>query len=108
MAGVNHFVHPEFYLPLMPSFLPAPDFLHKFAGVLEAIGGLGLLFPRFQLKAAYLLIAVLMAIFPANIFVALQDGAPMGISPFVAWARLPFQFLFILWAWWSTLPEKKS
>jgi len=108
VAGANHFINPQFYLPMMPEFLPAPDLLHKLAGVLELIGGVGLLFPRYERRAAWLLIAILIAIFPANLSVALQNGAPMGISSAVAWIRLPFQLLFIAWAWWHTRQEKNS
>lgn len=108
MAGVNHFVNPAFYLATMPAFLSYPDLLHKAAGVFEVIGGVGLLFPRYERRAAWLLILLLIAVFPANLNVALQDGVPMGISRAMAWGRLPFQILFIAWAWWHTKPEIKS
>lgn len=106
-AGLNHFINPEFYVRMMPPVLPEPDLLQKLAGLCEVIAGLGLLVPRFEKTAAWFLIAILIAVFPANLYLALEDGAPMGVSPVVAWGRLPFQLLFIAWAWWHTRPEKK-
>lgn len=107
VAGLNHFINPDFYTPMMPAILPVPEMLHKFSGVLEIIGGVGLLFPRFQSKAAWLVVLILVLVYPANVHVALENGAPMGISPTVAWLRLPFQFILILWAWWYTLPSNR-
>ena len=91
----------------MPDFLPVPDLLHKLAGGLEILGGVGLLLPRFEAIAAWILVIVLLGVFPANLLVAIKGGVPMGISATVAWLRLPFQILFLAWAYWHTKPEKK-
>lgn len=108
VAGANHFINPDYYLPVMPPALPAPDLLHKLAGAAELLGGLGLLIPRLERAAAWGLIVLLVVIFPANLYVAFEGGAPMGVSATVAWLRLPFQFLFIAWAWWHTRLEKHA
>ncbi len=108
VAGVNHFVNPEIYLQMMPSYLPWPNALQLTAGALEVIGGLGLLVPRLEKKAAWLLIIVLVGVFPANLELALNGGAPLDVSPTMAWLRLPFQLLFIKWAYWHTRTETKS
>jgi len=108
VAGVNHFVNPEIYLRMMPPYLPWPNALQLTAGVLEIIGGLGLLIPRLERYAAWLLIIVLVGVFPANLELALQGGAPLDVSPTLAWLRLPFQLLFIKWAYWHTRTENKT
>lgn len=108
VAGVNHFVNPEIYLQMMPPYLPWPNALQLTAGGLEIIGGLGLLIPRLEKKAAWLLIIVLVGVFPANLELALNGGAPLDVSPTMAWLRLPFQLLFIKWAYWHTRTETKS
>lgn len=92
----------------MPPWLPEPDLLHKLAGFFEILGGVGLLIPRLEKYAAWGLIALLIAIFPGNLHVALENGAPMGISPAIAWGRLPFQILFIAWAYWHTRAEGRK
>ncbi|MBY0518105.1 MAG: hypothetical protein K2P81_14445 [Bacteriovoracaceae bacterium] len=101
MAGLNHFINPEFYMKAMPPLLPYPHFLHLFSGILEIIAGIGL-FTSYSRQSSFLIIAILVIVFPANIYVALNDGIPMGIPSSVAWIRLPFQLVFILWAWWHT------
>jgi uncharacterized membrane protein len=105
IAGANHFLNPEFYLRAMPEYLPYPSFLHLFSGVLEMLAGIGLVIPKYSTRAAWLIIIILIAVFPANLEVALKDGTPMDISPLMAWLRLPFQLVFIAWAYWYTKKE---
>jgi uncharacterized membrane protein len=104
LAGLNHFINPDFYLRAMPPMLPWPSFIHLLSGLLEIIAGLGL-FTRFYRQSAFLIIAILVMVFPANIYVALNEGIPMGITSTQAWVRLPFQIIFILWAWWHSKKE---
>ena len=107
-AGINHFRAPEFYLPIMPPFLPWHSELVFLSGVAELIVGIGLLIPRTRVLAAWGAIALLIAVFPANIHMALADvpvGDPPRSSGALRWVRLPFQFLFIAWAWWHTRPD---
>lgn len=106
-----HFVRPAFYVALMPPFLPAPLVLVYLSGVAEIAVGLGLLIPRYRRLAAWGLIATLIAVFPANIYHASSGGLsdpalPASFAdPTLAWARLPFQIVFIAWAWWYTRPD---
>lgn len=96
-----HFVKPDFYLQLMPPYLPFHRELVYLSGFFEAALGLLLLLPRFSRFAAWGIIALLIAIFPANIYVYQhQDIIPA--PPIVHFLRLPLQGAFILWAFWHT------
>ncbi|MDY3553240.1 DoxX family protein [Gemmata sp. JC717] len=101
-AGVNHFVSPDFYVKIMPPYLPWHYELVLVSGVFEILGGVGLLVPRLQRAAAWGLIALLVAVFPANVHMALNPDAFPNIPPAALWARLPFQALLIAWAYWFT------
>jgi uncharacterized membrane protein len=105
-AGVNHFRNAEFYVRIMPPYLPWHYELVLISGVFEILGGIGLLIPRFQVAAAWGLIALLVAVFPANVYMALHPevGAERfpNLPHAVWWWRLPFQIVFIAWAYWFT------
>ena len=108
-AGFNHLLNPDFYLAIMPPGLPSPDWLNLLAGLAEIVLGVYVLEPRVRVFAAWGLIALLFAVFPANVYVALEnvglpDGVPGTGSSLVNWLRLPFQALFIAFAWWYTRP----
>jgi len=106
VAGAGHFVRPEFYEKMMPPYLPWPAGLIFISGVAEVAGGVGLLF-RFSRRAAgWGLIALLIAVFPANIYM-LQHPEAFQIPVWVLWARLPFQGAFILWVWWVACRSQK-
>ena len=104
-AGSMHFLRADAYLPMMPDYLPAHAELVFLSGVAEVMCGLGLLLPQTRRLAAWGTIALLIAVFPANIHVALHDvplfGAKEGAGA-LNWIRLPFQALLIAWAWWYT------
>lgn len=103
-AGVAHFVTPEPFVGIVPDVLPAPRMLVFVSGVFEILGGAGLLIPRTRKLAAWGLIALYVAVFPANINMAV-NGLPFGDhppDPVFAWLRLPFQAVFIAWAWYLT------
>ena len=109
-AGANHFLSPDFYLPMMPRYLPLHPELVFLSGVAEIAVGLGVLIPQTRVWAAWGTIAVLLAVYPANIHVALNN-VPIGDPPealgAMNYVRLPFQFVLIAWAWWYTRPEEK-
>lgn len=108
VAGVNHFRSPAIYLGMMPSWLPWPAALNAISGVAEILGGIGLLVPATRRVAGWGLIALLIAIFPANVHVALQGHMPgTNFSPAILWLRLPFQLLFVAWVWWVALRREK-
>ena len=104
-AGTAHFLRPDFYLPMMPPYLPWHSELVFLSGVAEVMCGLGLLLPQTRKLAAWGTIALLVAVFPANIHVAVHDvpvfGATEGAGP-IGYVRLPLQLVLIAWAWWYT------
>ena len=110
LAGFNHLVNPAFYVAIMPPDLPNPEWLNLLSGLAEIVLGVFVLEPRVRALAAWGIIALLIAVFPANLYVASQnlggpDFAPGAGNAFANWARLPLQFVFIAWAWWYTRPE---
>ncbi len=101
-AGANHFLNTPFYVSLMPPCLPWHEALVYLSGVAEiGLGGL-LLFERWSAWAAWGLIALLIAVFPANVHMAMHPEQYPWASPHVLWLRLPLQGLLILWAYWYT------
>ena len=106
-AGVMHFIKPDAYLPMMPPYLPLHLELIYLSGVAEIVGGVGVLLPRWRSAAGLWVIAVLIAVFPANLHMALNWISPPGLeaSQTALWLRLPMQGVFIIWAWWATRPE---
>jgi uncharacterized membrane protein len=110
VAGSLHFLFPGPYLQMMPPFLPWPRALVWISGAAEIAGGAGLLRPRWRRAAAYGLVLLLIAVFPANIFMA---GAHVPFSgllgqSWVQWLRLPLQIPLILWAWRYTRTNGKQ
>ncbi len=101
-AGLNHFWHPKPYRRIMPPWLPWHSALVMLSGLLEVVLGLLLLFPATRQAAAWGLIVLLIAVFPANVQMALMY-APRGGGPFLlALMRLPLQALLIWWAYLFT------
>ena len=106
VAGANHFVSPSFYLELMPPYLPWPLKLIYVSGLAEMVLGVGVLVPRVQKIAGWGLIALLIAVFPANIYAALHGLR--SVPAWILWARLPLQFVLITWAYWACINDEKS
>jgi uncharacterized membrane protein len=104
-AGINHFRDPGFYVPMMPAYLPWHRELIWASGVAEVALGLALLVPALRAPAAWGVIALLVAVFPANLHVALENvpigGREEGLGIW-NWVRLPLQAVLIAWAWWYT------
>jgi uncharacterized membrane protein len=100
-AGTMHFVRPDFYLKIMPPYLPWHLQLVCVSGFFEIALGLLLFVPRFSRLAAWGIIALLIAVFPANIFLY-QHQEFVPASPIVHLLRLPLQAVFVLWAYWHT------
>ena len=104
-AGVLHFLRPEPYVRIIPPFLPYPLALVYISGVAEILGGIGVLIPSLRASARIGLIALLIAVFPANLYMALSpERAGLGIDPLWLWLRLPLQVVLIAWVWWATRP----
>ncbi len=102
LAGINHFINPAFYLKMMPPFLPAHLFLIYLSGILEIALGVLLLIPRFTRFAAWGLIALLIAVYPANIYMAMNPPLFPEFSSTALYLRLPLQFVLIALAFWFT------
>jgi uncharacterized membrane protein len=100
-AGTLHFLVPAVYLRIMPPLLPHPLALIWISGVAEIAGGLGLLVRPVRRAAAWGLIALLVAVSPANIYMAMAHVPFPGIfgEAWVQWARVPLQLPLIAWAW---------
>jgi uncharacterized membrane protein len=100
-AGANHFLSPEVYLPLMPPYLPWPRALVFLSGVAEVIGGIGVVLPKSRWLAGWWLIAVLGAVFPANVHMLVNDVSIAGksVPQWLLWARLPLQAVLIAWVY---------
>ena len=101
-GGFNHLMNPSFYLAIMPPDLPNSEWLNVLAGLAEIVLGVFILEPRVRVLAAWGVIALLIAVFPANVYAA-QVGEGIG-----NWVRLPVQALLIAWAWWYTRPDADS
>ena len=99
-VGINHFTDPYWFLQIVPPYLPYKIELVYISGLLEVILGFMLLVPKTRFYAGWGLIVLLIAVYPANIYLAQTNGAAMNITPLVAWVRLPFQFIFIGLAYW--------
>ncbi len=100
-VGVLHFVRPEGFVAIVPPFLPAHLELVYISGVFEILGGVGILVPRLRRYAIFGLIALVVAVFPANIYMFMhpEEFAKGWITPLALWIRLPLQPLLIWWLW---------
>jgi uncharacterized membrane protein len=102
-AGAFHFVRPALYTRIVPPFLPFPLALVYISGVAEILGGIGVLIPSLRAWAGLGLIVLLIAVFPANIYMAVgPEHAGLGVPPIWLWLRLPLQLVLIAWVAWAT------
>ena len=102
LVGIDHFLRPGWYAQIVPPLLPYKFELVYISGIFEILFGGLLLIPSMRYFAGWGLILLLIAVYPANIYLALTNGAAMGTTPLIAWGRLPFQFVFIGLAYWHT------
>ncbi len=106
VAGSLHFVATDAYVAIMPDYLPWHRELVYVSGIFEILFGLGLLWRKTREAAGACLIVLYLAVLPANLNMAVHDIQPAGfhIPAFLLWARLPFQFVLIYWAWRVSRP----
>lgn len=105
-AGVNHFVSPDVYLKIMPEYLRWPLALVYVSGFFEIAGGVGMAIHRIRWAAGWGLIALLFAVFPANVHMVMNSGEFASIPLWVLVARLPLQGLLIAWVWWTAINNR--
>jgi len=104
-AGINHFRVPEFYIAIIPHYIPYPQLMNVLAGIFEILFGLGLIFTPTRKLAAWGIVLLLIAFTPVHI--SMITEAPFKveaktINPLLAWLRLALQPVLIAWAWWHT------
>jgi uncharacterized membrane protein len=104
-SGVNHFVIPDTYKQIVPPSLGDAALLVQVSGVAEIAGGVGVLVPRTRRLAGWGLIALLAAVFPANLYMARNPAKFKKIPAWALYARLPLQPLAMWWAWRATKPS---
>jgi uncharacterized membrane protein len=102
LAGSLHFVKPKMYLRIMPPYLPEPLFLVYLSGAIEIALGVLLFFGQTRSLAAWGVIALLIAVLPANIYMLQKGGEAFRMSDWVLWVRLPLQIVLMAWAFWYT------
>ena len=102
LAGLNHFRSPRMYQRIIPPALPSPKALNLLSGFAEVVLGIALAIPALSSFAAWGIIVLLTAVFPANIYMAVSEKASFGLPKWVLWLRVPLQFALIYWAWLYT------
>jgi len=109
-AGIMHFLATPFYLKIMPSYVPFHLEMVYISGFFEILGGVGVLIPQLRRLAGYGLIALLIAVFPANLNMAINNIQIDGIliPKSLLWLRLPLQLVLIAWVWWCTSETPKG
>jgi len=103
--GIDHFINPEFYLSIMPPAFPLHAEAVYISGFFEILGGISVLIAPLRKIAGWGLVALLICVYPANIYMAITPEAFPEISIALLYFRLPLQFLFIYWAYSVTRPR---
>lgn len=106
-AGAGHFLATRIYMGIMPDYLPAHRELVLISGAAEMAGGLGVLLRPTRRVAAWGLIALLIAVMPANVWMVQHPERYPPIPLWLLWARLPLQLVLIWWAWLYTKRERE-
>ena len=106
-AGLAHFIVPAGFVRIVPPYLPTPLLLVYLSGVAEVAGGLGLLWPTTRRLAGSGLMLLLIAVFPANIYMLQAHGAGLLVPDWALWLRLPLQAVLLAWVWWSVSKPKR-
>jgi len=99
LAGLNHFRVPRLYIRMIPPSYPNPPLLNTVSGAAEILLGIALCIPVLSSVAAWGIIALLIAVFPANLFMYTDEKAGMNLPKWVLLIRLPLQLVLMLWAW---------
>ncbi|PTS99227.1 DoxX family protein [Flavobacterium sp. HMWF030] len=103
IAGINHFRNPKMYLKIIPPFFKNPNLINILSGASEIILGVLLTFSVTTCFAAWVIIALLIAVFPANLFMFQNKKASFNLPKWILFVRLPLQLVLIFWAYQYTL-----
>jgi uncharacterized membrane protein len=109
-AGIHHFTDPAAFIRIVPPVFPAAAVLVAVSGAVEVLGGVGLMARFTRRWAGWSLVALLIAVFPANVYM-LAHNIPLGHTRYprlLLWLRLPAQAVLIAWVWWSALDRRGS
>jgi uncharacterized membrane protein len=101
IGGIAHFVFTDMFIKIMPSYLGHKKELVWISGLFELLGAVGILVQKFRTISGYGLIVLIIAVFPANINMALHPQDFLFIPEFLLWLRLPIQFIFVWFVWKS-------
>lgn len=101
-AGINHFLNPHFFTRIVPPWVSNAELANEASGAAEILLGILLLIPRTAKMAAWGIISLLIAVFPANWYQFTSGGAGMKVPRWFLIARLPLQLVLIAWAYWYT------
>ena len=108
MGGVNHFLNPDFYLEIMPPYIPAHGTMVALSGVAEILLGVLVMVPATRRWAAWGIVLMLIAFLPVHVHMLVNNHLYAEVSTAFLWARFPLQALLILWAWFYTLGSASS
>jgi uncharacterized membrane protein len=103
IAGINHFVHPNGYIHIIPAYIPFPKLVNIVSGIFEVLFALMLIFPKTRNLGSWGIILLLIAFLPVHIQMVIDAPFKLGtltVTPLVAWIRILLQPVLILWAWW--------
>lgn len=106
-SGTFHFLRAPLFVKIVPPYLPQPTLLVYLSGLAELAGGIGLLIPTWRRGAGWGLSALLIAVFPANVYMATNSVQVTAhpVPQWALWARLPLQAVLIAWLLWCTKPD---
>ena len=108
-TGISHFTSMKYdFAAMIPAPLPNDLWVIYLTGVLEIAGAFGLLIPRTRKLAGMCLAVYLVAVFPANVYAALNEVAIRGEAPTPLWVRGPMQLLYVGMLWWTSIKEPAS
>ena len=103
-VGIFHFICTEKFVQIVPPFIPQPKAMVYISGFFEILGAIGILNFQYKRQAAFGLVILLIAVLPANIYMAVANVQLGGImnNPILQWIRIPFQGILIWWVLWCT------
>ena len=106
--GINHFIAVDFMVKMIPPYLPEPLLLVQLSGVAEILLGALVFVPRWRRLAGFGIVALLFAVFPANLQMALHPEQWPDLPEAALWIRLPFQLVFLYWTWATCIANSKA